>query len=109
MLFAKSCADRSPGCRASGNDCTGQLPCSLVSIQSPRGLRFGLNSFGEMLRRKGATNGDTEGAHRPGEDEQPLRAELFSISQLEEHARALAGWHDVSEVGAVRHGDRLLP
>jgi len=40
-------------------------------------------------------------------DEQPLRSELFSISQLEQHSRSLAGWHDVS---TKRTGpDRLLP
>lgn len=39
-------------------------------------------------------------------DEQPLRAELFSIEQLEQHAKSLAGWHEVDP----RPGkDRLLP
>src|SRR5438874_203866 len=42
-------------------------------------------------------------------NEQPLRAELFSISQLEEHAKALAGWHDVGGATAGREPDRLLP
>ena len=38
-------------------------------------------------------------------DEPPLRAELFSTFQLEEHAKALAGWHEVDK----RFGpDRLL-
>lgn len=42
-------------------------------------------------------------------DEQPLRAELFSISQLEAHAKVLAGWHDVGGASAGRQPDRLLP
>ena len=48
---------------------------------------------------KSAANGD--GARTDGtEDEQPLRAELFSVSQLEQHAKALAGWHDVGDAAA---------
>jgi hypothetical protein len=43
-------------------------------------------------------------------DEQPLRSEMFSISQLEEHAKALAGWHGVADAQAARRQpDRLLP
>jgi len=35
---------------------------------------------------------------RPAEgDEQPLRSELFSTHQLEQHAKALAGWHEVDK------------
>jgi cyclic beta-1,2-glucan synthetase len=39
-------------------------------------------------------------------DEPPLRAELFSVSQLEQHARKLAAWHEVAP--ANRGDDRLL-
>src|SRR5688572_22190646 len=40
-------------------------------------------------------------------DEQPLRAELLSVSQLEHHAKSLAAWHVVeSAPGGL---DRLLP
>ena len=42
-------------------------------------------------------------------DEQPLRAELFSVSQLEEHAKSLAGWHEVGRRRAGSGPDRLLP
>jgi cellobiose phosphorylase len=50
-------------------------------------------------------------------DERPLRAELFSISQLEKHARSIAGWHRiVPPSGSVRVGmsfrrlsNQLLP
>ena len=41
-------------------------------------------------------------------EEAPLRAELFSVSQLEQHAQTLAGWHEVGTTHAAR-GDRLLP
>jgi hypothetical protein len=40
-------------------------------------------------------------------DEEPLRAELFSVSQLEQHARMLAGLHEAGPSG--RKKDRLLP
>jgi len=42
----------------------------------------------------------------PPIDEQPLRAELFSVAQLERHARTMAGWHEVS--GRGRGADRLM-
>ncbi|MBL0220922.1 MAG: cyclic beta 1-2 glucan synthetase, partial [Myxococcales bacterium] len=42
---------------------------------------------------------------RRGED-QPLRAELFSVGQLQRHARTLAGWHVVSSERG--RGDWLL-
>jgi hypothetical protein len=39
-------------------------------------------------------------------DEKPLRAELYSIEQLEQHAVSIAGWNEVD----IRHGrDKLLP
>jgi cyclic beta-1,2-glucan synthetase len=39
-------------------------------------------------------------------EEQPMRAELFSVSQLEQHAGALAGWR---KIGPARGADQLLP
>ena len=39
-------------------------------------------------------------------DEQPLRAELFHIDQLERHAKAIAASH---QLAAGRTRDRLLP
>jgi len=71
-------------------------------LPSPSFKRFGL-----LLRRPRPLphNGHTPGT--PG-DEPPLRAELFSVSQLEHHARTLAAWHRVEPAG--RGGaDRLLP
>src|SRR5438045_2779249 len=38
-------------------------------------------------------------------DEQPLRAELFSVDQLESHARNLADWH---RLASGRAPDRLI-
>jgi cellobiose phosphorylase len=46
------------------------------------------------------------GVRRRFADDQPLRAELFSLEQLEEHARHLAGWHQTDR---GRGPDRLLP
>ena len=40
-------------------------------------------------------------------DEAPLRAELFSVGQLERHAQTLAGWHQVGPARGSR-GDQLL-
>ena len=39
-------------------------------------------------------------------EEQPLRAELFSVDQLERHARVIAGQH---QLGISRARDMLLP
>jgi hypothetical protein len=38
-------------------------------------------------------------------DEQPLRSELFSTNQLKQHAKSLAGWHEVDKRAGP---DRLL-
>ncbi|MBL8968995.1 MAG: carbohydrate-binding protein [Myxococcales bacterium] len=43
-----------------------------------------------------------------GIDELPLRAELYSVSQLEQHARTLGAWHRLGPPGA-RVPDTLLP
>ncbi len=40
-------------------------------------------------------------------DDQPLRAELFSVGQLERHARTIAGWHELTP-RASHGGDWLL-
>ena len=54
----------------------------------------------------GFGNGHLRRRVRFSADEQPLRAELFSVDQLERHAKALAGWH---ELATRRGADRLLP
>jgi len=48
----------------------------------------------------------TDGAADARFDESPMRAELFSVSQLERHARAIAGWHELASVSG--HDDWLL-
>ncbi|MCX5745540.1 MAG: hypothetical protein NT062_23940 [Proteobacteria bacterium] len=39
-------------------------------------------------------------------DDAPLRAELFTVGQLERHARTIAGWHELASASA--HDDWLL-
>ena len=56
-----------------------------------------------MFWRK--SNGE-EGLPRKGADEQPLRAELFSVDQLERHAKALAASH---QLATGRAPDKLIP
>ena len=48
----------------------------------------------------------TDGAAGVRHPESPLRAELFSVSQLERHARTIAGWHELAS--ARGHDDWLL-
>src|SRR5580692_3314703 len=43
--------------------------------------------------------------HHPSVDDQPLRAELFSVEQLERHAKGLAEWH---RLASKKTPDRLL-
>ena len=62
--------------------------------------------MGRILRSP--RNGDAiRGPSGPAVDEQPLRAELLSISQLEHHAKALAALHEVES--RPTGPDRLLP
>jgi cyclic beta-1,2-glucan synthetase len=65
-----------------------------------------IETAGERIRRQltANTNG---GADKREDEEQPLRAELFSVHQLEQHAKSLAGWHEVAP--RDRGQDRLLP
>ena len=53
----------------------------------------------------------SNGQLQPPADEQPLRAELYSVNQLEHHAKVLAGLHELA-TGTARAraaSDRLLP
>jgi cyclic beta-1,2-glucan synthetase len=62
-----------------------------------------------LLRRRLEGNGELSDVS-PLIEEQPMRGELFSVSQLEQHAKSMAGWHDVGAAGsAPRVADRLLP
>ncbi len=63
-------------------------------------------SFTARRRRSAlVVPGEPNGAATPAA-EHPLRAELFSVTQLEQHARALAGWR---KTGPARGPDQLLP
>ncbi|MGD0140140.1 MAG: glucoamylase family protein [Tepidisphaeraceae bacterium] len=52
---------------------------------------------------------DGDGALPSQPDEQPLRDELYSVNQLDGHAKTLAGWHEVMASVGGRGSDRLLP
>jgi cellobiose phosphorylase len=59
-------------------------------------------------RRRSAVSGGVDGTLAGvAPDEQPLLAELFSVSQLGQHARTLAGWHKLAPRGG-KGNDRLL-
>ena len=78
-----------------------------MPVKSRYRVRSTFRSFNDRLRRR-AGHGELRGAQSPA-DELPLRGELFSVSQLEEHARELAGWHDVRGAAIRQQPDRLLP
>ena len=59
----------------------------------------------EGLVRSKARMG-VDGLYREDGDDLPMRFELFSVAQLEQHAKALAQWH---QVNPDRGQDRLLP
>ncbi len=50
---------------------------------------------------------DVKGARHPTPEDEPLRDELYSVEQLNRHARSLAGSHRLAE--RQRGPDRLLP
>src|SRR5918993_4941014 len=80
-----------------------------LPMQSIHRRRSTVNRLDRLVRR-GAANGDDgggNGAKSPA-DEEPLRAELFSVSQLEQHAKSLAGWQEV-DAAPGRAPDQLLP
>jgi cellobiose phosphorylase len=68
--------------------------------------RAAAQTVGNLLRRHGLAAGkrNDQGI---GADEQPLRAELFSVSQLEQHAKSLAAWHELES--GPSGADQLLP
>src|SRR5512146_424394 len=67
-------------------------------------LKAVLTRVTRLVRRPLSSGVDGQ-ARMPG-DEPPLRAELFSVDQLNQHARALAS---LQEVVAVPGRDHLLP
>src|SRR4051794_38143918 len=81
-----------------------RLLCGLVPIHSFRRIPSSLDRF---LHRRRQDGDGVAMASLAGEE--PLRAELFSVSQLEGHAKGLAGWHEVSGAAGGREPDLLLP
>src|SRR5204863_6215307 len=67
---------------------------------------WALETAGTRIRQQLSINGGGRSGRR-GDEEYPLRAELFSVHQLEQHAKSLAGWHEVAPRDRGR--DRLLP
>ena len=77
----------------------------MVQQQSRQRFQLGVETATDLIRRQIVRgSGRRRGA---SEDEQPLRAELFSIRQLEQHAKTLAEWHEVRTSRGIK--DRLLP
>ncbi|MCX5658526.1 MAG: cyclic beta 1-2 glucan synthetase [Planctomycetota bacterium] len=78
------------------------------------GFRSPIDVIAKTLRHPLGGNGNGNGEAR-AVDEPPLRAELFNTSQLERHARSLAGWHlagghtEAHARRAQRGPDKLLP
>jgi len=70
-------------------------------------LKSTIATISRVLRSQEQPDGN--GYPEATNNEQPLRAELLSLDQLGDHARALASWHDVTDVRAPRRADRLLP
>src|SRR5688572_4835251 len=81
-------------------------PRSSVQSQQPEGSRGGAHRLGRVLRRRWSSVGTRPVVGRSA-DELPLRAELFSVGQLERHARTMAEWHEIGPARG-RGADRLL-
>src|SRR5580765_264499 len=71
-------------------------------------LRPTLESIGRVFRQQSLAGGNGHAIGATAEEE-PLRAELFSLDQLEGHAKSLAQWHVVSTGRIALGSDRLLP
>lgn len=81
-------------------------------------MKFELVNFTRVFGRRFTSRAASDAAPSPSgngsvtlepqawAEEQPLRAELFSIDQLEQHGKSLAGWHELER---RRGPDRLLP
>ncbi len=78
-----------------------------VFIQRFQRVRHTFDRLSQILRPE--TEIGDDGGMDSLADERPLRAELFSVNQLEQHAKSMAGWHEVGSVKAGRGADKLLP
>jgi cellobiose phosphorylase len=68
-------------------------------------MKFSSKAIRETLLRLRARPGGSGPALKHAADEPPLRSELLSAVQMEQHGKALAGWHRLSP---GRPRDRLL-
>src|SRR5688500_11592484 len=84
------------------------LPYLHVLTQNRRSRSIStMQTVSRILLRQRFDRKSRDGNENHVPDEQPLRAELLSVSQLEHHAKSLAAWHVVeSAPGGL---DRLLP
>jgi cyclic beta-1,2-glucan synthetase len=73
----------------------------VTSLRERIGIAFGLERSSHIRELR-------SGPKREAVNEPPLQAELYSVSQLEQHARALATGHEVRR-SDIRTPDRLLP
>ena len=64
----------------------------------PHSLPKMAEKLGRLTRWHQIAGGD--GRLQQTSDEQPLRAELYSVNQLEHHAKVLAEWHELAAGGA---------
>ncbi|HUB27943.1 MAG TPA: glucoamylase family protein [Tepidisphaeraceae bacterium] len=60
----------------------------------------------DRLRRPASNNNGSGNGRRHSDAERPFRSELFSVGQLERHAKSLAGWHRLAVTARARN--RLL-
>ena len=91
-----------------GGEIAGRLPYGSVVTTTPAArMKSAFASVRRLTRKNGANGrGDGEGPRVVVADEQPLRAELFSVSQLVQHAKSMAGWHDVAAAAHRVRGRR---
>ncbi|HTF14133.1 MAG TPA: hypothetical protein VK643_05655 [Burkholderiales bacterium] len=68
-------------------------------------MKLSRDSIGDALRHVAARLHGKGATHQSADDEPPLRAELFSADQMEQHGKTLAGSHRLS---AQRAPDQLL-
>ncbi|HSC56544.1 MAG TPA: hypothetical protein VLC51_05045, partial [Nitrospira sp.] len=59
-------------------------------------MKASLQIVHETARRTRAALFGPPDTHEYAEDEAPLRLELFSAEQMQQHGKTLAGWHTVS-------------
>ncbi len=86
----------------------GQLPAHRnTGPAASTSIGSALQSLTGLRRPRGGASA-SEPAVSP-RDEQPLRGDLYSVDQLAQHARTLAGWHEVDAQPANGAPETLLP